>query len=183
MTSTQTPDWLDGQDEDEAAEFAALGVQLDAPMSDAEIDAAASALLGALKDAIADAQRYAVAHSNEVARVDRRYETLIDRAQQRINYLENAVKALAERANFGKKQSRETANGVYGRRRVPERIKVVDKAALLDWAKQEWPTGVRYKTVEDVPHESVETYIARTNDVPPGVVVEEARVVTFARPD
>jgi hypothetical protein len=93
------------------------------------------------------------------------------------------VRDLARQADFGKKKSRDVGYGTYGRRTIPERLRVVDEAALLAYALEHAPAMVRSVVKNDVPHANLRQHFAATGELPPGVEMEPAREEPFAKPE
>lgn len=179
------PAWLLDSDADELADLAAVGIDLNQPMSDANLDAAASHLLGKMADDTRDVMRYTEARDAEVARIRARYESLITPISARMLSYEEAVREIALRADFGKKKSRTVGNGSYGVRSVPERVEITDKALALEWAKQHCPGAVQVETVEKISHKAIAPAIlARVHangEQPDGFEVHAAHDSPFAK--
>lgn len=149
--------------------------------SAAEIDAFASELLGSLGKVQADRARYAEARKAEKARIDIRYDRIEAPLIAREALLEGAIKALAERQDFGSKKSRETANGTYGRRTKPAHIEIKDGLVLCAWAMEHAPALV---TVErSVKQKAVSQWYAETGEEPPGTEFHAPTEVAYAKPD
>lgn len=170
-------------EEEELAELARLIGQPVMPPS--ESDAWASELLGRMAAAQRDLARYDAACRREVMRIETRYDTLKENVEARIELLERAICALAERADFGKVKSRKVGNGSYGRRTVPARVEVMDAVALVEWAKLSSDDRVRGMIVvkEHVPAVEATAYFRETGEVPDGCVGVLATEKPFAKPE
>lgn len=132
------PAFLENADAEDAAELAQLtGFDLNAAMSDAQLDAFASDICRHLANAKADLARYQEAEAAELQRITAFYETRCAPLDLRIRQLEAIGTEIAKRAHFpGKSKSRKVAFGCYGSRKIPEKITVVDEAKALDWLHQ-----------------------------------------------
>jgi hypothetical protein len=170
------PIWLTEQDEQ-----AELDRMLGEEHSPAEIDALVSDLLYQMRQHNADLARYKEARDAEHTRVDIRYDNLERPAKNRLAILEGCVRAFAEKQDFGKKKSRETANGVYGHKLEPARVKIVDAVKLVEWC-QAHAKGLITLTPH-VKHSAVADYFDQTGDLPSGVEYTPPGEVSFARPD
>lgn len=60
-------------------------------------------------------------------------------------------------------------SGTIGYRFKPGGPRVVDKEALLVWAKDRLPAAVEVKTTESVPADAVKAHVASTGEIPDGV--------------
>ncbi len=163
-------------EQDELADLASIGIVLEGPTTDAQLDAAASEVCRLLGEAQAELDRYEEAESAEVARIEMRYMALCEPIDRRIAQLELLGRDLAARADFGKKKSRKVGFGSYGRKLRSEAVKIVDRAAALEWFKAHAPDVVEVVTpepVEKIPHDRVEPFVLRylheTGAVPPGI--------------
>lgn len=173
-------------DEEEVEDLASVGIDLNRPMSEPEIDAAASDMLGRM--AWYDKQ---IAMANEAEalereRINARYERRRDPLVKRRADIEAQVLILAQRATFeGKKKSRNVGNGTFGVRVVPERVEVVDKAQALEWAKAHFAEAVQVETVEKLVHKAITpAVLARvhaTGEVPDGFDVHPAGEAYYCR--
>lgn len=151
--------------------------------SSGEIDAFASELLGSLGRVQADRKRYDEARKAEKARVDIRYDRMEAPLIARETLLEGAIKSLAERQDFGSKKSRETANGVYGRRTKPAHIEIVDAKKLVDWALS-MNSELGLVTVEySVKQKAVSQWYTETGEEPPGTLLHHPEEVAYAKPE
>jgi hypothetical protein len=196
---TAVPAWLLEQEQDEDAFVAELQGQLDQPMGDADIDAFASVLLGQLGDVEKDLARDAEAETKIHLHTTLRYQVIRAPKEKRAANLRNALTALALRADFGKKKSRQVGNGVYGKRQVPMSVKVEkeQEVTFISWAKLNLIGAVKARlelsfhdfqmTVDAVPDELRETlkaamkpsilltpikdHVKATGEEPPGVTV------------
>ncbi len=158
-----------------------------------EIDAEASELLGELGKCEADLARYAKTEADEIQRIRIRYEDEtqshlarnIAEIKRRRERLENAIKALAERQDFGSKKSRETANGTYGIRRKPAHLFIEDQDALLAWTLQ-LPISVPGPTVTTthaIKQKDAQAYYEQTGCEMPGCRVEPEQEIAYAKPE
>lgn len=148
---TAVPHFLDNAEEEDAADLAALtGIDLNAPKSDAQLDALASDVCRQIGNAQRDLARYADAEKAELVRIGMFYEARYTPLQRRIQQLEAIGAEIAKRAQFpGKSKSRKVAFGSYGSRKVAERVSVVDEAQaihfLLEHARSAVSEVVRFK--------------------------------------
>lgn len=170
-------------DADEAAELASIGIELQHPASDAQLDALVSYWLGEMAAADADLARYQEALDAEIARLRLRYDAFMRPVQARRAAYEQAVCVAAERADFGKKQSRAVGNGTYGRRRVPAALRIVDRDATLAWARQQAPHLVRQTIKEDVLQKPLQQWFEESGEVPDGAEYVAETVTYFAKPE
>ena len=177
------PAWQLPSEHDEIDELAALGILLEQPTADAQLDAIASDALRLMAEAELEVERYDAAEKLELEAIHARYDRLRHRHVARRDEAERLVMACAERADFGKKKSREVGFGTYGLRTQPPRIEVLDKDALLTWAKLNAPSLVRAVTKEDVPHKELSAYFKATGDLPDGCEYHPETARSFAKPD
>ena len=155
-------------------ELASISIVLEGPTTDAQLDAAASEICRRLGEANAELDRYEEAESAEVARIEMRYAALCEPVQKRISQLEELGREIARRADFGKKKSRDVGFGSYGRKKKSERVKIIDAAAAIAFARaQEIDGAVEVETVEKPVHKVLEPavieYVRKhEGEVPPG---------------
>jgi len=175
------PNWLNEFDEREELERA-LGTV--GHRSAAEIDAFASELLGSLGKIQADRKRYAEARKLEKERIDMRYDRIEAPLIAREAMLEGAIKALAERQDFGSKKSRETANGVYGVKTKPAHLFIDDQDALLAWTLQlPIDKGPAVTTEYSIKQKDAQAYYEETGCEMPGCRVEPAQEMAYCKPE
>jgi hypothetical protein len=123
------------------------------PIADAELDAVASIALREMAREDAEITRYAAALEAEKVRLHDRYTALLTPHEQRRARAEEIVKECARRAQFvGKAKSRKVGNGTYGKKTVPEKVKITDPAAALHFAL----------TDRDCPPEAIKEKIERS---------------------
>lgn len=163
-------------EQDERDELASIGISLDGPTSDAQLDAWASEICRELAAENADIARYTEAEAAEIGRIRMRYAALREPHERRVGILEAIGRDLARRADFGKRKSRKVGFGSYGRKLKSEAVKIVDRAIALEWFKANAPDVVVVETpepVEKIPHDKVEPfvlqYLKETGEVPPGI--------------
>lgn len=169
--------------EDERAELAALGVHLERPLSDPELDATASLVLREIAETEADLERHDQALQAEIAMLRARYERLTARARARSVRLHGVAMEIARRMDFGKKKSRAVGYGVIGFRTKPEHLSIEDDAAALAWARTHAPELVEIRTVEKLPQKKLAGYFAATGDLPPGCAWVPAIEEFYVKPD
>ncbi len=169
-------------DDDEIDELVGLGVLLEAPCSDSDLDAYASQLLRVQGEAEGEVARYRAACAAEVGRIHERYLHLAEPHERRARQAEAMVCEAAKHADFGRKKSRAVGNGTYGRRTVPPWLGVDDPAALLAWAKREAPSLVRLVEKEDVPHKPLSQWFMTVGELPDGCSYEPEHETYFAKP-
>jgi len=182
------PAFLLGVEEEEADDLAALGVDLNRPMSESEIDAAMSEMLRRMAWYDKQVAMAYEACTLEVERIRARYTRRMDPMAKRRAEIEAQALALAQRATFeGKKKSRDVGNGTFGKRTTPERVEVIDKPAAIEWAKKHHPSAVLQELVEKLVHKEIAPVvierISETGEVPAGFDVHPADVVYFAKPE
>lgn len=144
------PDFLENAEQEDAAELRALiGVNLNQPTSDAQLDALASDVCRQLARFAADRARYEEAEAAELARIRTFYANRVAPIALRIQQLEAIGAEIAQRATFpGKSKSRKVAFGCYGSRKIAEKVSVVDEGKALAWARINHPYAIETKTVE-----------------------------------
>jgi len=166
------PAFLQNAEEEDAADLARLtGVDLNAPLSDGQLDAFASDICRHLMSAKADRARYEEAQTAEQLRITTFYEARFQPIDLRIKQLETIGEEIAKRAQFpGKSKSRKVAFGSYGSRKVPEKVSVVDDAKAIEWAQRTAPTllKTRHSIVMKDAKPVILSLIAATGEVPPG---------------
>lgn len=182
------PAFLLNVEEEEADDLAALGIDLNRPMSEPEIDAAMSEMLRRMAWYDGQIKAGEEAERLEVERINARYNRRLAPLQKRRAEIEANALALAERATFeGKKRSRNVGNGTFGKRITPERVEVVDKPAAIEWAKKHHPSAVLQELVEKLVHKEIAPVVlaltATTGEVPPGFDVHPADFAYFAKPE
>jgi phage host-nuclease inhibitor protein Gam len=173
-------------EQDELAELASIGIVLDGPTTDAQLDAAASEICRRLGEAQAELDRFEEAESAEVARIEMRYMALCEPIEKRIAQLEELGREIARRADFGKKKSRAVGFGSYGRKTKREHVKIVDEAAAIAFAREcAIPGGVKVETVEKPVHKAIEpvviAHVHATGEVPAGFEHEAERDEPFVK--
>lgn len=171
VDTTEAMDALGLSEADLRAELAAVGVVLDQPTSDAQLDAMASHVLGLMAECDLDTARYREAMAAEVARIHMRYEALFTPIVARRGMLERWALDIAERVDYGKKKSRAVGNGTIGKRTKPERIEIVDDAVALAFAKAHPVDGaikVTEKPVHKVLAPQVLALVHATGELPAG---------------
>ena len=92
---------------------------------------------------------------------------------RRVQELEAIGRDLAEHADFGNKKSRDVGFGTYGRRKVPESVKVVDQEAAVTWLTEILaPAAIRVKETRTVDAKEAKpivlAHLQRTGELPPG---------------
>lgn len=176
-----------GDEDDFAADLQQRGVDLHRPTSDAQLDALASEYLGEMAAAAAEIARFTEARDHELQRIAQKYEMLMAPAKIRHQRCERFVCELAQRADFGKKKSRDVGNGTYGRKTEPERVKVLDQDKAVAWARDHFPGAVKTKTTETVDHRAIAPAIlARVHadgEVPDGFEHVAERETYYAKPE
>jgi len=89
------------------------------------------------------------------------------------------LKLIAVNYNFGKKKSRKLPPGVFGWKKKPERLRVVDSKAALEWAKRE---GVATeKVVYGFKQKDLENCVKLRGELPDGCDVVEASDEFYVR--
>jgi hypothetical protein len=152
--------------------------------SRAEIDAFASEFLGSLGQVQADRKRYADARKLEKERIDARYDRIEAPLLAREALLESAIKALAERQDFGPKKSRETANGTYGVKTKPAHLFIDDQDALLAWTLTlPLDKGPVVTTVCSIKQKDAQAYYKETGCEMPGCRFEPEQEIAYAKPE
>lgn len=147
-------------EQEEWDELASIGIVLQGPTSDAQLDAAASEICRRLGDAEADRARFVEAEKAEVERIKMRYAALREPVDRRIGQLEELGREVARRADFGKKKSRTVGYGSYGRKLKKERVEIVDPAAALEFARAQKIEGaIKTETVEKPVHKVLEPVV------------------------
>lgn len=169
-TTVVAPDWLADASADEREE---LGHLVGAPLReapDAELAATASQLLAAIRGQSEALERYADAERAEVARIQARYGERKQRLAARVRALEQQLSIVAEGLDYGTKKSRVLGNGTVGFRTVPERLSVLDGAALVAWATTNAPDLIRRETVVKVtvPQAAAKQHLEATGEIPEG---------------
>lgn len=158
----------------------ALAAELDGPVSDAQLDAVASEVCRRLQEIDAELQRYSEAEDAEIGRIQLRYAGLTQPlAKDRAAY-ETIGREVAERADFGKKKSRQVGFGSYGRKHRPERVKILDNEAAVAFARALGiPDAVKVETVEKPVHNAIApvvlAQIHATGEIPVGFEHEAER--------
>jgi hypothetical protein len=138
------PAFLLNVEEEEAEDLAALGVDVNRPMSESEIDAAASEVLGRIAYYAAKLAETNNAEALERERINARYERRRDPIRKRLAELQPVADALAARAQFtGKTKSRIVGNGVIGKRKQQERVTITDEAKALVFARAHCPEAIK----------------------------------------
>lgn len=170
---TATAESLLPSEQDEWNELASIGIVLDGPTTDAQLDAWASEVCRRLAEERAEIERYNEAEAAEIARIQLRYTCLRNSHERRILDLEAIGRDLAERADFGAKKSRDVGFGSYGRRKVPESVKVADSEKAVEWLyREKQGAGVRVKTTESVDVKEAKpivlAHMISTGEVAPG---------------
>lgn len=144
-------------EQDEWDELAQIGIVLQGPTSDAQLDAAASEICRRLGEAQADLKRFQEAEQAEVMRIEMRYSALCEPLEHRIAQLEELGREVARRADFGKKKSRTVGFGSYGRKKKSERVKIIDPAAAIEFARAQKIEGaIASETIEKPVHKVLE---------------------------
>lgn len=175
-------------DQEERDELAQLTGSLERPTSDAELDAVASFGLRIMLSEQAEIARYMQARDAELRRISAIYETYITPHRDRYSTAEKAVEECAMRAQFvGKAKSRKVANGTYGRRQVPESVKIVDRDTLIPWLLNHYPAVVTEEIEKVVAAKDVKPVVLQhmklyEGEIAPGVEYSEAKDETFAKP-
>lgn len=146
---------------------------LDGPMSNAELDALASEICRLIGETQAELARYNEAEAAEIARIQLRYGNMRGPLERRVAQLEEMGRECARRADFGKKKSRSVGNGTYGKRQVPESVKVADQESALLWLDDEKQSAaIREKTVRSVDVKEAKpivlAHLISTGELPPG---------------
>lgn len=155
---------------DDEAELGMLAARV-TPAADAdqaELAAVASDLLREIGELDREHARFAAARDAEVARITMRYSAQLDRLARRRSILESAVGAIADRVDFGKRKTMKVGYGSFGRRTVPERVRIVSATDVLAWAERSAPSLVRTVERKDVPHGWVLDHYRQTGELPDG---------------
>lgn len=174
-------------EQDEKDDLAGVGINLEGPVSDAQLDAAVSEICRRLGGVRADLARYAEAEQAEIARIRMRYEAVREPLQRRAADLEAIGKDLAERADFGsKKKSRSVGFGSYGRKIKREHVRITDDAAAVEFARARGiEGGVKVETIEKPVHKAIEpvviAHVHETGEVPAGFEHEAERDEPFVK--
>lgn len=181
------PAFLQNVDEQEYDDLAQLVGQLEGPTGDAEVDAVASIGLREMAREQAEIDRYKESCKAELSRIQNRYVALVEPHIRRYDQAEGIVKECASRAQFvGKSKSRKVGNGQYGRRTVPEKVKIIDVGKALEWARTNCPAAIKQKTEESVVHAIVAPLIlARlesAGELPDGFEHEGEHEEMYAKP-
>lgn len=159
---------------------------LNAPMSDAQIDAIASDVCRQLADIHKEQSRYIDAQAAEIERIRFRYSQLMKPLDERYKQLVNYGEELASRADFGKKKSRNVGFGSYGRRTVAQAVRVVDEDAAIKWASEKAPEIVTSRTIRTIDKLAAKKVVLEmlTTDgvIPPGFDHEPPRESYFIKP-
>lgn len=167
-------------DQDQEHELA-RALERETPPTPAEIDALVSGYLREMQTHAVDIARYQEARKLEHQRIDLCYDNFVRGPQAEYDRLDALVCAFAEKADFGKKKSRDVAYGAYGRRTEPARVKIVDPDKLLAWCHANAKTLITWK--ESVKHASIAEYFAQTGALPDGVEWTPESECAFARPE
>lgn len=174
-------------DEEEAAELAALVGSLEQPTGDAQLDAVASDALRIMQREQAEIDRYKAALAEEIVRLERRYDTLLEPHRRYRDHAEELVHECARRAAYvGKAKSRKVGNGMYGLRQKPEKVTIVDEDRLKVWLRVAHPDAIKKVTTEKVYQQDVKPLVlaalAKNGEVPPGTEHTGAHDEPFAKP-
>lgn len=182
------PAFLLNVEEEEADDLAALGADLNRPMSESEIDAAMSEMLRRM--AWYDKQ---IATTNEAEalereRINARYERRREPLRKRRAEIEAQALALAERATFeGKKKSRNVGNGTFGKKTEPERVKIIDANKAMEFALINCPDAIREKIAVSVEHKAVAPVVLarlhETGELPDGFEHSAEHDTYYVRPE
>lgn len=174
--------------EEESEDLSRLTGVLNGPTSDAELDATASWGLRIMQTEQSEIDRFNAARDAELRLITEHYAILVQPHRETLAIATRAVEECARRAQFiGKAKSRKVGNGSYGRRQVPESVKIVDRAALITWLENHYPqtltqhveTIVAAKDVKPVVIQHMKLY---EGEVAPGVEYESAHDEPFAKP-
>jgi phage host-nuclease inhibitor protein Gam len=157
----------------EADDLAATLDTIAADSSPESLDAAASNLLRAIGAMQRNLKRYQDTKARELEHLDARYAYLCEPLEQRIAQFTEAVEEIARRAKFdGRSRSRNVGYGIYGVRKQPEKVKVIDKLAALDFARAMCPEAVEVRSEEVLSAATVKpavlAHLASTGEVPQG---------------
>jgi hypothetical protein len=183
------PTFLLDQDEDELDDLASVGIDLNRPMSEAEIDDAMSEIMRRMAWYDGQIKQAKEAERLEVERINARYNRRLAPLQTRREEIEALACLLAQRATFGgKKRSRSVGNGTFGVRATPERVEITDKAVALEWAKSHCPEAVEVQLTEKLQHKTVAPLVIayiKTHDgeQPDGFDVHPAGETYYCRPE
>lgn len=174
-------------EQDELNELASIGIVLDGPTTDSQLDAWASEVCRRLAIEVTEIERYTEAEKAEIARIQMRYASMREPHERRAQDLEAIGKDLAERADFGNKKSRSVGFGSYGRKKSKERVKIIDETAALAFARGLNLDGaIKTETVEKPVHKVLEPvvieYVHKNEGVvPAGFEHIEARDEPFVK--
>jgi phage host-nuclease inhibitor protein Gam len=75
----------------------------------------------------------------------------------------------------GKTKTLKTLGGSFSFRTVPGGLRVIDKDAALQWAKEHAPALVEVKTVESLPAAALKSHLQTTGEVPAGCEIADDR--------
>jgi phage host-nuclease inhibitor protein Gam len=152
-----------------------------------QLDAAASSALRIIGAIERDIARYRAAEALEVEHITATYRKRCEPLEQRAAQFREAVAEMARRAVFpGKSRSRETGFGIYGLRKVPESVKITDKAAALDFARAQAPHAIVTVTTDSVAAKDIKpvvlAHLKETGEIPAGFEHTEAHDVPVITP-
>lgn len=174
--------------DDSGALDAAVAVHADA----ANFDALASFLLRRLAGHREESDRLVAAMKKEQELIIGHYNRLIEATHAKeadtTKRLELLTTAAIDAGALTKKQTRETAFGEYGWRKVPETVKVTDPDALLMWASANRPELVKRteKITETVPAAAIKpvalAIVQSGDECPPGCEYVGQSVTFIAKP-
>lgn len=140
---------IDAEEKNELAGL--IGFALTPSTSDAQLDAIASDICRHLGHRLADLARYEEARKAEIARINMHYDARRGPIDKEIAQLQSLGAGVARQAKFpGKSKSRSVAFGVYGSRKVPEKVTVTDADTLIPWLRKNYPAVVKIESTEKV---------------------------------
>lgn len=152
-----------------------------ATASVAAIEAQAGWWLRSLATAQTEMAALDARHDAELELINAHYARLRAPLADHTAALERCLTAMAERITLPRnRKSIELAYGTIGRRTVPARVGVVDKAAALEWAKRVGAVRVKEEVDVKAATPTVLAMVAESGEVPDGweyVAEHESAVV------
>jgi Bacteriophage Mu Gam like protein len=174
-------------DAEEWDELAKLTGSLSQPTSDEQLDAVASDALRIMAESDVEITRYRKALGAEMERIYNRYALLTSPHEKRHAEAQALVEECAIRAQFvGKAKSRKVGNGSYGKRQIPEHVKIMDDDKAINFLLANRPSAVmhvsKYKIIGADAKAAVLEHLHATGEVPEGFEHTEAHDRPFASP-
>lgn len=120
------------------------------------------------------------------ARIDVKLEALNARIERGIRFFASRLEAYATFAKAdllggGKKKSRALLHGSLGWRKVPEKLAVKDREALLNWARSQPVESGLLRIKEEPALDELKKHFKTTGEVPPGTEVEPEKEEFIAK--